>query len=66
MAVKANKLQKVVLAIVERDARTGDYVLKAGSPTGDQVLRHPTALLKDNQRFKPRSAGLHGGHRTRK
>lgn len=47
--VKDNKLQKVTLEIVERDARSGDYVLKQGLAEGDQVLRYPTALLKDNQ-----------------
>jgi RND family efflux transporter MFP subunit len=47
--VKDNKLQKVPLALEDRDARTGDYVLKEGLAAGDQVIRHPTALLKDNQ-----------------
>jgi membrane fusion protein (multidrug efflux system) len=47
--VKDNKLQKVPLAIAERDPRTGDYVLKGGLDEGDKVVRYPTALLKDNQ-----------------
>ena len=47
--VKDNKLQKVPLVVAERDARTGDYVVKGGLAEGDQVLRYPTALLKDNQ-----------------
>lgn len=47
--LKDNKLQKVALDIAERDVRSGDYVLKAGLAEGDQVIRHPTALLKDNQ-----------------
>ena len=47
--LRDNKLQKVKLAIDERDARSGDYVLKGGLAEGDQVIRHPTALLKDNQ-----------------
>lgn len=47
--LKDDKLQKVKLAIEERDARTGDFVLKSGLTEGDQVIRHPTALLKDNQ-----------------
>lgn len=47
--VKDGKLQKVRLAIAERDVRTGDYVLRQGLSEGDQVLRHPSALLKDNQ-----------------
>lgn len=54
--VKDNKLQKVLLSIAERDARSGDYVLKEGLTEGDQVLRYPTALLKDNQPVQ--AAGL--------
>ena len=47
--VKDNKLQKVKLALGERDPRTGDYVLKGGLAEGDQVIRHPGALLRDGQ-----------------
>ncbi|MGZ5079877.1 MAG: efflux RND transporter periplasmic adaptor subunit [Usitatibacter sp.] len=47
--VKDNKLQKVILEIGERDARSGDYVVKGGLAEGDQVVRYPTALLKDKQ-----------------
>ena len=47
--VKDNKVQKVPLVLSERDARSGDYVLKDGLAEGDQVIRYPTALLKDNQ-----------------
>ncbi len=47
--VKDNKLQKVKLEMADRDPRTGDYVLKGGLGEGDQVIRHPSALLKDNQ-----------------
>ncbi len=47
--VKDNKLQKVPLTIADRDARTGDLVLKSGLAEGDQVIRHPSALLKDSQ-----------------
>ncbi len=47
--VKDNKLQKVPLAIVERDERSGDYVLASGLTEGDQVIRHPNALLKEGQ-----------------
>jgi RND family efflux transporter MFP subunit len=47
--VKDNKLQKVTLAVAERDPRTGDFVLKSGLAAGDQVIRYPSALLKDNQ-----------------
>ena len=47
--VKDNKLQKVELAIAGRDARSGDYVVAGGIAEGDQVIRHPTATLKDGQ-----------------
>jgi RND family efflux transporter MFP subunit len=47
--VKDNKLQKVTLALADRDARTGDYVLKGGLAEGDRVIRYPTSTLKDNQ-----------------
>ncbi len=47
--VKDNKLQKVPLVMGERDARSGDYIVKGGLAEGDQVIRYPTALLKDNQ-----------------
>jgi membrane fusion protein, multidrug efflux system len=47
--VKDNKLQKVELTIAERDARSGDYVVARGLAEGDQVIRHPSAVLKDGQ-----------------
>lgn len=47
--VNDKKLKKVPLAIVDRDPRTGDFVLKNGLAEGDQVLRYPSALLKDDQ-----------------
>ena len=47
--VKDNKVQKVQLAVAERDVRTGDYVLKSGVAEGDQVIRHPGTALKDGQ-----------------
>ncbi len=47
--VKDGKLQKVALALGERDPRTGHFVLKGGLAEGDQVLRHPNALLKEGQ-----------------
>jgi hypothetical protein len=33
----------------ERDARTGEYVVKSGLAEGDQVIRYPSAMLKDGQ-----------------
>ncbi len=47
--VREGKLQKATLALGERDPRTGLFVLKGGLEEGDQVIRHPSALLKDGQ-----------------
>jgi RND family efflux transporter MFP subunit len=62
--LKDNKLQKVTLTIADRDSRTGDYVLKAGLAEGDKVIRHPSALLKDNQpvqAFVPTKSSMAAG-----
>ena len=55
--VKDNKLQKVTLALGDRDVRTGDFVLKGGLAEGDMVIRHPNALLKDGQAVQTAAAG---------
>jgi membrane fusion protein, multidrug efflux system len=47
--VNGDKLQKVALALGERDARTGAYSLMSGLAEGDQVLRFPNSTLKDGQ-----------------
>jgi RND family efflux transporter MFP subunit len=47
--VSEGKLKKVPLALADRDPRTGEFVLKNGLAEGDQVIRYPTAMLKDNQ-----------------
>jgi membrane fusion protein (multidrug efflux system) len=47
--VKDNKLQKVPLALADRDARSGDFIVAGGLAEGDQVIRYPTTLLKDGQ-----------------
>jgi RND family efflux transporter MFP subunit len=47
--VQGTKLQKVAINVGERDARTGEYVVTSGLAEGDQVIRHPSALLKDGQ-----------------
>lgn len=57
--VKENSVQKVSLEIGDRDARSGDYVLKSGLIEGDRLLRHPSATLKDGQAVKlDKSAGV--------
>jgi membrane fusion protein (multidrug efflux system) len=47
--LKGDKLQKVAINVGERDARTGEFVVNSGLAEGDQVIRHPSALLKDGQ-----------------
>jgi RND family efflux transporter MFP subunit len=47
--VKDNVLQKVVLRIGDRDARSGDFVLQSGLAEGDTLLRYPSTVLQDGQ-----------------
>jgi len=47
--VKDGKLHKAALSIGERDPRTGDFAVKEGLAEGAQVIRYPTALLKEGQ-----------------
>jgi membrane fusion protein (multidrug efflux system) len=54
--VKDRKLQKVPLTIVERDARSGDFILGGGLDEGDQVIRYPSAALKDGQAVQTQTA----------
>lgn len=51
--VEGGRLHKVALAITERDARSGDYVLAGGLAEGDQVVRYPSLALKDGQAVSP-------------
>jgi membrane fusion protein (multidrug efflux system) len=55
--VKANKLQKVPLALAERDSRSGDYVVSGGLEEGDHVIRHASAALKDGQPVQTAASG---------
>ena len=50
--VKGDTLQKVPLAIGERDFRTGEFALKNGLAEGDRLVRYPTATLKDGQKIE--------------
>jgi membrane fusion protein, multidrug efflux system len=47
--VAGNKIQKVPVVVGERDVRHGNIVVKSGLAEGDQVIRYPSALLKDGQ-----------------
>jgi membrane fusion protein (multidrug efflux system) len=47
--VAQDKVNKVAIAVGDRDPRTGDYVVKSGLNEGDRVIRYPSAMLKDGQ-----------------
>jgi RND family efflux transporter MFP subunit len=47
--VDDSKLKKVPVKLGERDARTGDFVVSNGLVEGNQIIRYPTAMLKDSQ-----------------
>ena len=54
--VRDSKLQKAPIVLGDRDPRTGEYAVKSGLAEGDEVIRYPTALLKDGQTIQA-SAG---------
>lgn len=48
--LRDDKLQKVSIIVGERDPRSGDFVLRSGLAEGDQLLRYPSATLRDGQK----------------
>jgi RND family efflux transporter MFP subunit len=48
-AVKDGKLKKEKLVVGDRDARSGEYVIKDGLAAGEVLLRYPTSSLHDGQ-----------------
>lgn len=50
--VKEDRLQKVTLALGERDPRTGDLVVSSGLAEGDRIIRYANTSLKDGQPVK--------------
>jgi RND family efflux transporter MFP subunit len=50
--VKDNVLQKVSIAIGERDPRSGDFALRSGLAEGDQLLRYPSSALRDGRKVE--------------
>ena len=48
-SIRTGSYNARLAALAERDARTGEYVVTSGLAEGDQVIRHPSALLKDGQ-----------------
>jgi len=51
--IQGGTLHKSAITLGARNPRTGDYELSAGATEGDQVLRQPSALLKDGQAVQP-------------
>ncbi len=49
---KDGALKKVGLQLGARDPRRGDFVVSAGLTAGEQVLRNPTSVLKDGQKYQ--------------
>jgi multidrug efflux pump subunit AcrA (membrane-fusion protein) len=54
--VKDGLVQKVTLVLGERDARSGDFVLRSGLSAGEQLIRNPTSALKDGQKVQVAAA----------
>ncbi len=50
--LKDGALQKTDVALGERDARRGNYVVRNGLVDGDKVVRNPGATLKDGQKVE--------------
>jgi membrane fusion protein, multidrug efflux system len=47
--ISDGKIHKVKLTLGERDARSGEYIVKDGVAAGDQLLRYPASTLRDGQ-----------------
>lgn len=48
-SIRDAKLHKAELTLGERDPRTGAYVVRSGIDEGEEVLRFPSATLKEGQ-----------------
>ena len=54
-AVKADAIHKTAIVLGERDSRSGGFIVAQGLAEGDQLLKYPTALLKDGRRVQTAS-----------
>ncbi|HYD79024.1 MAG TPA: efflux RND transporter periplasmic adaptor subunit [Paucimonas sp.] len=50
--VHGGTLKKVDVVVGERDPRRGDFSIKSGLASGDQVVRNPGSSLKDGQKVE--------------
>lgn len=56
--IAEGKLQKVPVVLGDRDARTGEYVVRSGLAAGDRLLRSPLATLKEGRAVQEPAAGV--------
>jgi RND family efflux transporter MFP subunit len=54
--VAGGVLKRAAVQLGERDSRTGDFAIASGLKSGDQVLRYPSAALKDGQKVETATA----------
>ena len=54
--VAGGVLKRAAVQLGERDPRTGDFAIASGLKSGDQVLRYPSAALKDGQKVETATA----------
>ena len=54
---KDGAVHKVALNLGDRDARSGEFVLKSGLAEGDTLLRYPTSTLMDGQPVEMTASG---------
>jgi RND family efflux transporter MFP subunit len=59
--VKDRSLQKVSLAVGDRDPRSGEFVVKSGIAEGDMILKYPTTTLVQGQAVEMAGASLAAG-----
>ena len=50
--LRDNAVHKVNLVVGERDARSGEFVLKGGLAEGDKLLRYASSTLRDGQKIE--------------
>jgi membrane fusion protein (multidrug efflux system) len=55
--VKEGAVRKVPIVLGERDPRSGGYIVVQGLAAGDQLLKYPSALLKDGRRVEMAGEG---------
>lgn len=65
VSTRDRTLSKVPVQLGERDPRRGEYPLRGGLASGDQVLRNPAGTLIDGQKVEFAAAAASGAPSTR-